>query len=300
MRSPQFGVLYSRLHPVISPGDFALQTESAGYGSVWVPEGIAKTGSTLEPVVAMTAMTSSATRITVGSCVIKLPLRTPAIFAKEIASLDLLANGRIVLGVGVGARCSADFCACGKDPRNRGALCDEILECLIALWRGESTTHHGRFFDFEDIVVKPVPFQDPHPPLWMGGEEVGVLERTARLGNSFAPMAAGPDNYRRLSKQVSRFAETVGRDPAVIARAVHLYACLDDDGAGALATVEHTLTERYGYEVTRSENTVIGPLSFFNDLWSSENAGTSLYRNGLPKNCVFQQPVGHGNHQRRV
>ena len=252
MTEPKFGVIYSRLHPVIAPGEFGRQTESAGFDSVWVTEGLANQRAALDPVLVMLAIAEGTTHITVGSCVILLPLRTPAIFAKEIASLDLLAGGRIVLGVGVGASAlshPADFRACGIDPGHRGALCDEMLDCLVALWRGESTTHHGRFFDFEDIVLKPVPVQTPHPPLWMGGNARGVLKRTARLGNGFAPMGAGPERYRELWSEVAGFAEAKKRDPNDITRAVHIYCCMDDNRDRAHETVERTLTERYGFEV---------------------------------------------------
>ncbi len=253
MTDPKFGVIYSRLHPVMAPGEFGHRAETAGYDSIWVTEGLANQRAALDPVLAMMAIAQGTTQITVGSCVILLPLRTPAIFAKEIASLDLLSGGRIVLGIGVGASAlsnPADFRACGIDPRHRGALCDEILDCLVALWRGESTTHHGRFFDFEDIVLRPVPKQTPYPPLWMGGEARGVLKRTARLGNGFAPMGAGPDRYRELWREVADLTEAENRDPADITRAIHLYCCMDDNDDKAHETVEQTLTERYGFEVT--------------------------------------------------
>ena len=252
MAETKFGVIYSRLQPVMAPGEFGHQAERAGFDSVWVTEGLANQRAALDPVLAMLAIAEGTTDITVGSCVILLPLRTPAIFAKETASLDLLSGGRIVLGVGVGASAlsnPADFRACGIDPGHRGALCDEILDCLVALWRGESTTHHGRFFDFEDIVLKPVPSQTPHPPLWMGGNARGVLKRTARLGNGFAPMAGGADHYRELWAEVAALAEAANRNPDDITRAVHIYCCMDDDGARAHETVERTLSERYGFEV---------------------------------------------------
>ena len=87
----------------------------------------------------------------------------------------------------------------------------------------------------------------------MGGEAPGVLKRTARIGNGFVPLGAGPARYRALWEQIADLAESEGRDPAAITRAVHLYCCLDDDPGKAHATVERTLTERYGFEVTLTE-----------------------------------------------
>ena len=265
MNEPKFGVIYSRLHPVIAPGDFGRSAEVAGFDSIWVTAGLANQRAALDPVLTMMAIAERTTHISVGSCVILLPLRTPAVFAKEIASLDILSGGRIILGVGVGASTlsnPADFRACGIDPRHRGALCDEILDCLVALWSGEPSTYHGQFFNFEDIALKPKPLQSPYPSLWMGGEARGVLKRTARLGGGFVPIGTGPDRYRQLWNQVAHLTRVAGRDPQTITRAVHLYCCLDADGQKALTTVEQTLTERYGFEVTLSNrhNSLIGTL----------------------------------------
>ena len=251
MNNPKFGVIYSRLHPIMAPGVFGRSAEDAGYDSIWVTEGLANQRAALDPVLAMLSIAEGTSRITVGSCVILLPLRTPAIFAKQIASLDLLSGGRIVLGVGVGASAlsnPADFRACGVDPRHRGALCDEILDCMIALWSGEPTAHHGRFFEFENISLNPVPLQTPYPPIWMGGEAKGVLHRTARLRNGFAPMGAGPQRYRELWDEVAGLASARGRDAELITRAVHLYCCMHDDADKAHKIVEQTTSVRLKIE----------------------------------------------------
>ena len=265
MSKSKFGVIYSRLHPVIEPGEFGRRAEVAGFDSIWVTEGLANQRAALDPVVTMMAIAERTHQIMVGSCVILLPLRTPAVFAKEIASLDILSGGRIILGVGVGASTlsnPADFRAGGIDPKHRGALCDEILDCLVAFWRGKSTTYHGRFFDFDDIVLKPVPWQSPYPALWMGGQADGVLKRTARIGDGFVPIGTGPEHYFALWSKVANLAHASGRDPETITRAVHLYCCLDNNGEKALETVERTLTERYGFEVRLSDRSasLIGTL----------------------------------------
>ena len=257
MGAPKFGVIYSRLHPIIAPDEFGRQAEAAGYDSLWVTEGLANQKAALDPVVTMMCIAQGTTRATVGSSVILLPLRTPAIFAKEIASLDVLSRGRVVLGVGVGASSlsnPADFRAGGVDPSERGARCDEILDAMINLWRGEPTTHRGRFFDFDDIVLLPTPVQTPHPPLWMGGDAPGVVRRTARVGNGFIPMTTGAARYRELWEQVARTAETMKRDPASITRALHVYCCMGDHRDQAHATVERTLSERYGFPVSLKDD----------------------------------------------
>ena len=108
MAGPEFGVLYSRFFPVISPGEFAFTAQTLGFDSVWVSDGPASRKAALDPVVCMGSMVQCAERIRIGSCIILVPIRNPAILAKEIATLDAISGGRIVLGIGVGGSGMSD------------------------------------------------------------------------------------------------------------------------------------------------------------------------------------------------
>ena len=252
-RPPRFGVIYSRLHPVISPSRFAGDVEQMGYHSVWTTEGLANQKAALDPIVTMGALVHGSENIRVGSAVVLLPLRNPAILAKEVASLDVLSGGRITLGVGVGGSSlsnPADFRACGVDPRERGARCDEALDVMAALWRGEPVSHHGRFWSFDDISLEPAPLQQPHPPIWAGGNVEGVLRRAGRVCDGFVPMAMGADEYQRLWARVRDHAEASQRDPTPITRALHIHCGMGQDRPSATRMVEQVLTERYGIPVS--------------------------------------------------
>ena len=241
---------------VTAPARFAQQAEDLGYDSLWATEGLANQMAALDPVVTMAVFAEATSRITVGSSVILAPLRNPAILAKEIASLDVLSGGRIVLGVGVGGSSlsqPADFRVSGVDPAERGARCSEGIEVMRKLWTGERVSHAGRIYRFDDIQMAPVPVQKPHPPIWAGGSADGVLERTARLCDGFVPLSPSPAEYARMWDRVCAYAEGYGRDPSAITPAVHLYACFAETREAARAIAERTLMERYGFAVNLPE-----------------------------------------------
>ena len=201
MPDPKFGVIYSRLHPVVPIPEFAHTIEDAGYDSLWVTEGLVNEMPALDIMLALGAFVQHTKRLTVGTCVVLAPLRNPAILAKETATLDFLSGGRVVLGVGVGGSSNSRsdaFDVCGVDPRQRGAITDEMLEIMTKLWTAKPVSHSGRFHSFENIEMGPIPVQKPHPPLWAGGEAEGVLCRAARWCQGFVPSNPGVQEYVRL------------------------------------------------------------------------------------------------------
>ena len=254
----EFGVMFSRFYPQIGPGEFAAMLQGAGFDSVWMGEGPSSTQPSLDPFLALTAMALAAERIRIGSCVVLVPLRNPTLQAKEVATLDILSGGRFVFGIGVGASGMADrgaYDITNIDARTRGARCDEYLDVMIALWRGEPVTHHGRFFGLDGMAIVPRPLQRPHPPIWAGGDAEGMLRRTGRVGDGFVPVAAGPADYAARWERIERYAHEAGRDPGAITRALHLYYhCIDADRSAAHADAERNLAARYGHPVSFAED----------------------------------------------
>jgi len=255
---PKFGVIYSRLHPLIAPADFARKAEAMGYDSVWATEGLVNELPALDPVVAIAGFAVGTTRVAIGSCVLLSPLRNPLILAKQIASLDVLSSGRVVLGIGIGGSPLSNpdaYRALGIALHERGARCDEGIEIMRKLWGGKRVSHAGRFYRFDDIAMEPRPVQRPHLPIWAGGGAEGVLKRTARFCDGFVPIGSGAHTYRQSWERISAFAAEFGRDTATITPAVHLYYCLAKDRREGQALAERTLTERYGYRVNLPNGT---------------------------------------------
>ena len=251
MPDTKFGVIYSRLHPVTPIPEFARAIEDSGYDSLWVTEGLVNEMPALDIMLALGAFVQHTSRITVGTCVVIAPLRNPAILAKETATLDFLSGGRVVLGVGVGGSSNSRsdaFDVCGVDPRQRGAITDEMLEIMTKLWSAKPVSHQGRFHSFENIEMGPAPVQKPHPPLWAGGEAEGVLRRAARWCQGFVPSNPGVEEYGRLWGRIEGYADKYGTDASKITKAVHLYFAMGESREEGRETVRSTLAKRYGYE----------------------------------------------------
>jgi probable F420-dependent oxidoreductase len=141
---------------------------------------------TLDPFVALTAAASATTNLLLGTGIALLVQRDLIHTAKEVASLDLLSNGRVAFGVGVGWN-REEMANHGTDPRTRGALIDEQLAALKEIWTKDEAEYHGKYVDFDPIFAWPKPVQKPHPPIYIGGESPAALERLANYGDAWLP-----------------------------------------------------------------------------------------------------------------
>ncbi|PYM35526.1 MAG: hypothetical protein DME17_12390 [Candidatus Rokuibacteriota bacterium] len=186
----------------------------------------------LEPMTLLAALAGVTRTIKLGTMVLVLPLRNPVYFAKEWATLDLLAGGRTILGIGVGWH-EAEFALMGVPHRERGRRTEECLEIVQALWAGDDVSYEGRYHRFRHLTIDPKPLQTPHPPIWVGGgtqpsERVyhqtvrnidPVLRRIARYADVWVPhSSATPEMVGEDWEKVQRFARELGRDPQGIGR----------------------------------------------------------------------------------
>ena len=133
----------------------------------------------LEPVALLSALAGVTRTIKLGTMVLVLPLRNPAYFAKEWATLDLLSGGRSILGAGVGWH-EEEFALMGVPHKERGRRMDEMLEAVTALWAGDNVTYEGKYYKFRNLTIDPKPAQKPHPPIWIGGG-LGSIVRLRNL-----------------------------------------------------------------------------------------------------------------------
>ena len=181
----------------------AAMLESAGFESIWTSDHVvfphelhsrypfAADGlitwpvdtDYLEPVVALSAMTSTTSSAELGTSVLILPMRNPILFAKQAACIDVLSGGRLVLGVGVGWL-REEFEALGADFKSRGAVLDEWLTIARRCWTGSVEPFEGRFYKLpEAIYVRPAPVR--RPPVLIGGMSRNALERAGRIADGW-------------------------------------------------------------------------------------------------------------------
>jgi probable F420-dependent oxidoreductase len=215
--------------------------EGLGYDSIWAGDHISFHNPIVDVTVALATFAACTERITIGSGIVLLPLRPPALVAKEFASLDWLSGGRVVLGIGVGGEGEGDFAAVGVPRSERGARTDEAMLALRELFRGEAS-FSGRFFSFEGVRIEPAPVQAGGPPLWVGGRSEAARRRAGRLGDGWMPIWVSTTRFSRGLEE----ARAHGRE---VAGAVVLPALVGDRARERLA--EH-LARRYAMAVDPS------------------------------------------------
>ena len=146
----------------------------------------------LETMTLLGYLAAWTSRIKLGSTVIILPYRNPVVQAKMFASLDVLTNGRIICGVGVGWL-EKEFEILGLDYHQRGAMTDEFLAIMQALWTQADPEYHGEYYNIDGIKFEPKPVQQPGIPIWVGGHSKAALRRTAKYGSCWHTTRQTPD-----------------------------------------------------------------------------------------------------------
>jgi alkanesulfonate monooxygenase SsuD/methylene tetrahydromethanopterin reductase-like flavin-dependent oxidoreductase (luciferase family) len=138
--------------------------------------------------------------VTLGTAVIQVPLYHPVALAEELATLDILTRGRLVVGAGAGYR-QDEFTALGVDFDHRFAMFDESIQVMKRLWTEDVVTHEGRFWSFSDGQTHIRPWQQPHPPIWIGAMKDAGVRRSARLGDGWpvTPETKVPEMVRLMA-----------------------------------------------------------------------------------------------------
>lgn len=166
------------------------ELERLRFDSVWFAERVA--GATLDPVVAMTWAAAHTRKLKFGPSVMVLPGRNPVLLAKELASLDRVAGGRLLPAFGLGAVNLAEHQAFGVTREERAGWFDEALPLLRRLWREDSVDHEGPRFHLQGVRVQPKPVGKME--VWLGGVAPSELRRTGRLGDGWLPSFCTPDD----------------------------------------------------------------------------------------------------------
>ncbi len=200
--------------PAITPGDkdsgFGTVIDclaGLGFDSVWLPEIL--TAPTLDPISALGFAAARHPRLKLGTTML-LPGRNLVRLAKELATLDVLSEGRLLVTLVPGIPRSREAAASGVPSADRGARMDEMLPILRRLWAGETVTHDGPAGCFEDVAVSPQPFQKPLE-VWTGGMAPAALGRCGRLADGWLPSACTPEEVAAGRPVVEEAAAGAGR-----------------------------------------------------------------------------------------
>jgi probable F420-dependent oxidoreductase len=167
-----------------------------------------------EPLVLYGYLAAITSRLELVTGVLILPQRQPVLVAKQAAEVDVLSQGRLRLGIGIGWN-QVEYQALNEDFTNRGKRSEEQITLLRALFTQESVTFHGRWHHVEAAGLNPMPVQRPIP-IWLGGGADATLQRVGAMGDGWFPQLPPDDSARRAIAAIHAAARAAGRDPAAI------------------------------------------------------------------------------------
>jgi len=224
--SPDIDALYA----------YAQRAEALGFESLWAWDhvilGVEPSFPILDAVGTLTAIAARTSRIKLGTGVLVLPLRNPAVAAKALGTLDVISKGRLILGVAAGWY-AREFDAVGVPFKRRGRLFERNLDILTRLWTEDRVTLQVDEHNLREAVMRPRPFQRPRPPILIGGYVDAVLKRVATTGDGWLTYFYTPESYRRSWEKIVGFAREAGREPKTLSGTNQLAIYV---GAGRAAT----------------------------------------------------------------
>lgn len=227
----KFGIALGALNPHFHV-DATLEAERLGYESVWLPEHLVFTrtmtrsphpGENIPPVpptapiydafAYLGYLAGRTERVRLGTHVYNIGLRHPFTAARGVQTVDLLSGGRFEFGIGA-SWLEQEWEAAELDFATRGRRVDEAVAVCKQLWTEETISHHGEFFNFDEVVFEPKPVQRPWPPILVGGESKAALRRAARLGDGWIGMGHTLESAQPQIAVLRELLADEGRDPA--------------------------------------------------------------------------------------
>lgn len=198
---------------------FLKRADQLPFVGAWCLEQVIGSAPMLDSVATATFAAGLTQRLRLGIAVLIIAQRNPIDLAKALSSVDVLSNGRLIVGVGLGHG-TEHYPAYGLSPEGRVARFRENLEIMKRLWTEDSVALKGRFSQLEDITMEPKPVQKPHPPVWFGGRAEAALRRAVELGNAYIGAGSTP---------LDLFLEDIKKLPPEFPKAKRLYVAIGDN-----------------------------------------------------------------------
>ena len=219
---------------------FAQQVERSGFDLMTVGDHIFMYNPNSDALSLLAAFSTITERLLLGTIVLLPALREPVITAKQLATIDHLSNGRLVVGVGVGGEIEQEWRAM-EIPRNeRGARTDAALDLMRAYWSGEELEYHGRFRTVTGVTGSPRCATPGGPPIWIGGRSDKALERAARY-DGWCAYSSSVNRIRRSREFISN----LRGDMSDFRITLNMFACIKDDREEARSLLTDVLSRRY-------------------------------------------------------
>jgi alkanesulfonate monooxygenase len=251
---------------------YAERAEALGFESLWAWDhvllGVEPSFPILDSVGILTAIAARTSRIGLGTGVLVLPLRNPTVAAKALGTLDVISNGRLILGVAAGWY-AREFDAVGVPFKQRGRLFERNLDVLTRLFTEDRVTLQADDLNLREAVMRPRPVQRPRPPILIGGYVDAVLRRVGEKADGWLTYFYTPDSYRRSWDKIAAFARAAGRDPETLTGTNQLAIYVGRSRAETEAAMRHWLKTEWDVAA-----------------WSESTIQHAIH--GTPDECVAQ------------
>jgi len=184
--------------------------EQSRVNSIWQTDRLVSSEAMLECMSAMAAIAGHTEYIRFGMNVASIALRDPLLTAKQCATIDFLSDGRMLPAFGLGSAFSRDYVATGTPTKRRGRKADEALELMARLWREDSVSFEGEFYQYDNACIEPKP-ANPNIPLWIGGSSEIAMKRTAKFGTGWLGGIDTPEQAKIVVDGVKAALNDTGR-----------------------------------------------------------------------------------------
>jgi len=227
--------------------ELAARAEDLGVDSVWVGDSLLARPRH-DPLTLLAAVAARTDRVTLGTAVFLPALRNPVVLAHQLATLDQISEGRLVLGAGIASdvpNIRAEFAAAGVPFEGRVGRTMEGLRLARALWTGNPVDWQGRW-PLQAGVLGPTPYRAGGPPIWMAGSVRAALERAARHFDGWFANEADLARWRRQWAEVQQILRETGRDVSQFTAATYVTLAIDEDASRAGRRIDAFLERYYG------------------------------------------------------
>jgi probable F420-dependent oxidoreductase len=250
----EFGVLLPTREAIMSGRPetapilaMAERAEATGFDSVWIGDSVTARPRH-EPLTLLAAVAARTRRVRLGTGVLLPALRNPVILAHVIGTLDRLAEGRVILGVGIAANMPPihrEFAAVGVPFDRRVGRVSETLAICRALWTRDGVSFSGKHFTIQDVTVEPKPHRPGGPPIWIGGSGPTALRQAARF-DAWFPTGPSVEFFAEHFREVQAAARDAGRGPDDVIGAAYVTLALDRSQSAAEERLGAFLEAYYG------------------------------------------------------
>ncbi len=211
--------------------DLAERAEALGFDSVWVGDSLLARPR-LEALTTLAAVAARTKRVKLGTAVLLSALRHPVVLANTVANLDLISQGRLILGLGIASKnppVELEFKACGVSFAHRIGIFEEGVTIMRRLWSEPEVTFNGRHFHLQGVRLGLRPLQKPGVPLWLAGGVDNALRRVLRLGDGWFPYPPSSQVFAKNWERLQALAHENRQDAQTLHRCVYTTLNINDD-----------------------------------------------------------------------